>query len=415
MTFTLILQFIALVILLCFSAFFSSAETVLFTLNPMNIHRIRRSKPRIAREIEDIIAAPTRLLSTVLIGNTLVNIAAAELGFLIVNRFWPAYSVAIAIPLMTIILIIFGEVTPKRIAVRFPETIVMWYLAPLRMLIRLFTPGRAILEAITRALEFSFKPRRPALTGEELLTAVDMSHEDGALNRDERMMVDGILRLENIQAKDVMTPRVDLVGIDLDADPATFVETARKGHFNYLPVYKGSLDHIVGFLDVPKFLLDTAPDAKAATLPHYYVPDTAPLDSLLTSFQQQNRRIAVVIDEYGGTAGMITRGDILDEIVEFAYSAADGKSARIQPNGEYRWLVDGSTSIEELNYELDLKLDAEGADRVAGWFTAQTHHIPRVGEVVEAQGCRATVQIMRKHRITTLMIEKLPPPQEGGT
>ena len=411
MTISVIIQIIAMVILLCMSAFFSSAETALFTLNPMSIHRIRRSKPRAAREIEGIIAAPTHLLSTVLIGNTLVNIAASELGFLIAEHFFPGHGVTIAIPVMTVALIIFGEVTPKRIAVRFPETLAILYLIPLRVLIWLLTPGRVILETITHVFESSFKPRRPALTGEELLTAVDMSHEDGALNRDERMMVDGILRLENIQAKDVMTPRVDLMGIDLNADPATFVDTARKGHFNYLPVYKGSLDHIVGFLDVPKFLLETAPDTKAATLPHYYVPDTAPLDSLLTSFQQQNRRIAVVIDEYGGTAGMITRGDILDEIVEFAYSAADGKSTRIQPNGEYRWLVEGNTSIEEINYELDLKLDAEGADRIAGWFTAQTHHIPRVGEVVEAQGCRATVQIMRKHRVTTIMIEKLPPPE----
>jgi len=395
----LIIQAAALLILMGFSAFFSSAETALFALSPMQIHKIRRSKPRQARAIEDILASPTHLLSTLLIGNTLVNVA---------EKLAPSHGAAIAIPVMTVLLIIFGEVTPKRIAVRYADNLAVIYLKPVQMMIWLFIPGRMALDWLTMKFEDSFKPRRPALTGEELLTAVDMSHETGALNRDERLMVDGILRLETIQARDVMTPRVDLIGINLNDDPATFSGIARNSRFNYLPVYKGSLDQIVGFLDVPKFLLETGSDIKAATLPHYYVPDTAPLDSLLTSFQQQNRRIAVVIDEYGGTAGMITRGDILDKIVEFAYSAADGKSERIKPAGESRWLVDGATSLEEVNYELDLHLDGEGADRIAGWFTAQTHHIPRVGEGVEAQGCRATVQDVRKHRITTLLIEKLP-------
>jgi putative hemolysin len=243
---------------------------------------------------------------------------------------------------------------------------------------------------------------------------VDVGHEEGVLTREERMMIDGIIRLENLQAADVMTPRVDLVGIDLESDPATQVEIARRARFRYLPVYRRTLDRVEGFLDVRRFLLSPDHDLRSAMYPHFYVPDTAPLDTLLTLFQQQDRRLAIVIDEYGGTAGLITRGDILEEIVKPAGGDA-GQPAGIEPSGPNRWLVDGNVSLEEINYELDLRLQAEGADRVAGWFTAHAERIPKTGDGIEAQGCRATVMQMRRHRITTVQIERLAPaPEEAA-
>ncbi len=396
-----------LVVLLAMSAFFSSAETALFSLNPIRIHHIRRTHPRAAREIEALLGAPTQLLSSVLIGNTLVNMVSAAVGYGVVEMLWPGRGAAISIPAMTILLIVFGEISPKRLAVRFPEKLAVAYRRPLNITIWLMTPLRLLIEWITSRLESHFKPHRPALTGDELLTAVDVGHEDGALNTEERQMVDGIIRLENIQAKDVMTPRVDLIGVNLNDDVAAQEKTARQAHFRFLPVFQDSLDNIVGFLDVPRFLLDPQHDLQAATIPHFYVPDTAPLDTLLTSFQQQRRRIAIVIDEYGGTAGMITRGDILDEIVESVENEFGGPNMGIQPMGQDCWLINGNISLEDVNYELDLELDAEGADRLAGWVTAWAEHIPKIGEVVEAQGCRVTVRQMKKHRITMLLLEKL--------
>ncbi len=398
---------VLLAVLLALSAFFSSAETAFFSLNPMQIHRIRRVHPRAAREIEALLGAPTQLLSSILIGNTLVNMACAAVGYGVCEWFWPGRGTAISIPAMTFLLIVFGEISPKRLAVRFPEKLAVVYRRPLNITIWLMTPLRLLIEWVTSRLQSHFRPHRPVLTGEELLTAVDVSHEDGALNTEERLMVDGIIRLEDIQAKDVMTPRVDLIGVDLDDDPAVQEQTARRSHFRYLPVYQDSLDEIVGFLDVPRYLLDPARDLNAATIPHFYVPDTAPLDTLLTSFQQQRRRIAIVIDEYGGTAGMITRGDILDEIVESVDNEFGGQPAGIQTMGDNCWLIHGNISLEDINYELDLELEAEGADRLAGWVTARAEHIPRVGEVVAAQGCRVTVRQMKKHRITMLMLEKI--------
>ena len=355
-----------------------------------------------------MLASPTELLSSVLIGNTIVNIAAANLGFILANHFFHPYGEAIAIPTMTAVLIVFGEVTPKRLAVRRQELLACHYLPALRSLIRLCTPLRALLDWITHALRHHLILHRPGLTEKELLTAVDVGHEEGILSKEERTMVDGIIRLEALQARDVMTPRVDLVGIDLNGDPTNHRDTCRKTRFRFLPVYRGDLDHVEGFLDVARFLLSPDPNLKTAMSPHFYVPDSAPLDTLLTTFQQQARRLAIVIDEYGGTAGLITRGDILDEIAEFVNGPPDGRSSSITPIGPNRWRVNGSTSLEEINYELDLTLESEGADRIAGWITFHAERIPKTGDTIDVQGCRATVLQMRKHRITMVQLEKPP-------
>ena len=165
-----------LVVLLIFSAFFSSAETALFSLNPIRIHRIRRTRPRAAREIEALLGAPTQLLSSILIGNTLVNMIGAALGYALAESLWPGRGTLISIPCMTILLVIFGEIGPKCLAVRYPEVMASLYRRPLQITIIAVTPARLLIEWITDRLKGHFVPHRPALTGEELLTVVDAVH-----------------------------------------------------------------------------------------------------------------------------------------------------------------------------------------------------------------------------------------------
>ena len=413
MTALIIGEFTALGMLLGASAFFSSAETALFSLTPMQIHRLRRHHPKATKQIESLLATPSGLLSSILIGNTIVDVAAANLGYVLAEQMVPHYGEIVAIPTMTLLLIVFGEVAPKRLAVRHPDALSLRYLPPLRLLIWLCTPIHKLLDKITHTFHEHLIPHRPALTDAELLTAVDVGHEEGVLNKEERLMVDGIIRLEKLQAKDVMTPRVDLIGIDLEDDPDTWRNTCRKARFRFLPAFTGDMDHVKGFVDVARFLMDPASDISDSLHPHFYVPDTAPLDTLLTMFQQQARRLAIVIDEFGGTAGLITRGDILDEIAEFAGEKPDGQSPNIEPTGTRRWQVNGNTSLEEVNYELDLSLDAEGADRIAGWVTAHARRFPKTGDIIDDQGCRVTVLQMRKHRITRVQVEKPDPPENS--
>jgi len=408
MTATLILEFAALGLLLFCSAFFSSAETALFSLNPIQVHHIHRRNARAAQRIRALLALPTHLLSTVLIGNTLVNISAAGLSYAIAESCYPDRGEVISIPVITLLLLVFGEVAPKRLAMTSPERLACAYAPVLRVLVRILAPVRFVLEAVTGFFEKHIRPSKEVLSEDEFLTVVEMGEEEGVLDEEERTMVDGIIRLEETQASDVMTPRVDLVGIDLEDSLEECKQTAMSVTFRYLPIYRETLDNPEGFLDVPRFLLSGDQDLEAAMIPPYFVPETVPLDTLLAAFQRENKRVAFVADEYGGTAGLVTRGDILEEIVSDVENEYGDEKPDIQQVGSDRWLVDGSVSLEELNYELDLELEAEGADRIAGWVNAQAERIPRTGESVEAQGCRVRVERVRRNRIILVHLEKVP-------
>lgn len=415
MTTTLLtIEIACLVALLLLSAFFSSSETALFTINALHIARIRKRKPEIAVRLETLLASPTRLLSTILIGNTIVNVSCAALGFAILSGLGVPHAEAVAIPSMTILLLLVGEVIPKRFAMQQAAKTAALYARPLAACIWLFTPARLLLERFASLFERHLRADDRTLSEDEFLTVVEVGEEEGVLNEEERTMVDGIIRLEETQASDVMTPRVDLVGIDLDDPTDAQMEAVRRCRFHYLPLYRETMDHIEGFLDVPAFLLSGASDIATATLKPHFVPENAPLDTLLADFQRENRRVAIVSDEFGGTAGLITRGDVIEEIADDVDNEFGEQSEEIQQIGENQWLLAGSVSIEDVNYELDLDLEADGADRIAGWITAQMERIPRAGETTEAQGCRVTVQRVRRQRILMVMLEKLPPAESDN-
>ncbi len=336
-----------------------------------------------------------------------MNVAAAGLGFVMSEGLFPDYGEAIAIPAMTILLLILGEVAPKRLAMRHPERLAVMYSPALKRLMSIFMPLRLVLAWVSGLFMKEPHARQKSLSEDEFRTVVEVGEEEGVLDEEEREMVDGIIRLEETQASDVMTPRVDLVGIDMD-DPLEKREKAiRHVLYRYLPVYTDSLDNVHGFLDVPRYLLSGDKDpAKSMIVPHS-VPETAPLDTLLSTFQKENKRVAIVVDEYGGTAGLITRGDILEEIVDDVDAEYGVEKLSIQLMSERKWLINGNTSLEDINYELNTTLEAEGADRIAGWISAKAEHIPQKGEVVEAQGCRVTVEQRRKNRITLVLLEKV--------
>ncbi len=409
MTAIVVIEGIALLVLFCCSAFFSSAETALFSLNSVQVHRLSRRRPTAGKRIEKLLEFPTKLLSTILIGNTLVNVVASVLGFTLAEHLFDSYGEAIAIPSMTLFLLVFGEIAPKRLAITQRERLSVYYAKPLIALITFLHPLRLLLEHVAGLFSRDSLDDTSAqsLSEDEFLTVVEVGEEEGVLDEEERTMVDGIIRLEETQACDVMTPRVDIVAIDLDDPPDEQEQTARSVQFRYVPLFRESLDNVEGFLDVPKFLLANDPSIKSATIKPAVVPETAPLDQLLTQFQKENQRVAIVLDEFGGTAGLITRGDILEEIVDDVDNEYREAKLEIQLVGDNSWLIDGSTSLEEINYELDTDLEAEGADRIGGWVSAQTGRIPRTGEVVEAQKCRVTVQRVRKHRVMSVLLEKL--------
>jgi Mg2+/Co2+ transporter CorB len=400
-----LIQLVALVVLLAFSAFFSSSETAFFSLDPLQIRRMEGEHPAAAKRIRNLVAKPTQLLSTLLIGNTLINVTASTLGFGLADHFFPHHGETVAVPVMTMLLLIFGEIGPKRIAMFWPERVSRIYAGVFPAAHTALTPLRILLTAVTRHVEHLFERRGQTLTEDELESVVDLSGEAGVLASDESSMVQSIMGLEDLTASDVMVPRVDVVGVDLYNPPASCKDLALNAGVRFLPLYSGNLDQVEAVLNVSRFLLD--PDhilARASGEP-FYVPETAPLDKVLSQFLQTGTRVAVVVDEYGGTSGLITRGDILEEITGEIDDEFAPHKPMIESVGTDRWLADGSISLEDLNEETGLSLTAEGADRLAGWIAEQIERMPRAGDVIKAQGCRAVVRQMRRNRVLLVYVE----------
>lgn len=368
-------------------------------------------KPGLAQQVHDIIAQPTRFLSTVLVGNTIVNVLLAAVGYLLAERAWPGSAERWSIPIVTVLLVIFGEAGPKRIGLLAAPKLAPVYAPIMTALIRLLAPVRGLVEGLTRSMQPMFRPRGRTLSEEELETVLDVSEEQGIINEDELAMIKAIIHLEDLTAADVMTPRVDVIGLDLaEPDEARYLKTAREARRNFLLLYRNHLDYVEGFLDVRKFLLDPTHSVANATLPPFFVPQNSPLNRLIVQFQLERRRIAVVVDEYGGTAGVITRGDVLEEITGEIYNELSKPRPVFQSAGPHRWIVDPEISLEELNRRLLLELHAEDANRLSGWITEKLGRLPVSNDVVEAQGCRVTVLQTVRQRVTLVMIEKI-----GGT
>lgn len=389
------------------SAFFSSSETAFFALNPIQVHRIRKSKPGRADLLDRLLSDPQALLSTLLIGNTIVNVLASGVGFSIAEYYFKHHGETVAIPVMTLLLLLLGEVAPKRFAMAHTARMASAFAPALERLVWWATPIRRLLNMLTHRYREHLAARNRHLTEEEFLTVVEVGEEEGVLDEEERSMVDGIIGLEDQQASEVMTPRVDVLGIDTDDPPEVHEAAASKAMYRYIPVYEGSLDNAKGFLDVFKFLLSDTRSVQEAMIPPYFVPETMPLDNLLSSFQRENKRIAFVVDEYGGTAGIVTRGDLLEEIVPDVEGEYRNEKLTIQKTGVNSWLIAGDASLEEINYELDLDLEEDGADRISGWFLAQHEALAKPGNKVEAQGCRVIVRKVRRNRITLVELQKL--------
>lgn len=410
---TTILLLALFLLLLSGSAFCSSAETAYFSIDPIQLRRIGEKHPATGERLRTLLANPTRLLSTILIGNTLVNLALANVGYLLAERWFPAHAEAIAIPAVTVLLIFFGEIGPKNVGLLYTSAIVRLYGAPLRIAERLLGPLRLLLDLVSRRLVHLFRPAGKTLSEEEFETVLDISREEGILNADELAMIKAIVDLEDMHASDVMTPRVDFIGIDLDDPAADAVETARKARRNFLLLYRGQFDDIAGFLDVRKFLLDPAHSLRAATVPPVFVPESVPLNRLLVRFQKDKIRIAIVVDEYGGVAGVVTRGDILEEITGDIYNELSKPRPIFQSAGPYAWLVDANISLEEINRKLRLDLQAETSDRLAGWITEHLGSVPKQDDVVQTQGVRVRVMQTIRLRVTLAHVEKLDAPRGG--
>lgn len=390
-------MFALLIVLLVLSAFFSSAETVLFSLTGSQRARIKARSARADALISGALADKAILFSTLLVGNTFVNFAIATMGYRLFARWLPGLP-WLAVPAMTVVLLVFGEITPKRLALKFAEALAPPYAVLLGFWRAVLTPFNVVLRFTSRAFAPALERERRALSDEELVSVLESAVAHGEVSAKDSEMIEGVLRLSELSANDEMTPRVDIEGFDLtrgEADCAAFVRTA-KHHF--LPLYRRTPDAIERVLE----------RETGAVEEPLFVPETVTLDDLLVTFAKSRKPLAVVLDEYGGTAGIITPNDILELIVgPGVFGSSANEEPQIAQKGPNVWEIDARASLDEINRALDVELEAEDADRLSGWVQFHAERIPHVGQEIEADGCRATVLKRRHRRVTLVRLEVL--------
>ena len=394
------LQIVALLALFALSFFFSGSETIVFSLTPLQRQRIRERDPQADQRIGECLQDSALLLSTLLVGNTLVNFAIASIGYALIAGCLSAGGF-LAIPAMTVALLVFGEITPKQIALRYTEE-----LAPAcaRLLVfwkKVLAPCNFLLKQSSRAFGKGLERERRALSDEELVSVLEAGAERGEFVPADAEMIEGVLRLSELCANDEMTPRVDMQVYDLDLPELCRRASVAKARHRYLPAVRRTADTVEGIYDREK---GTVQDA-------LFVPETMTLDDLLVVFRRSGKPLAIVLDEYGGTAGLISPDDILELVFGPRVFTRMENEPMIVCKGDNVWEIDARANLDEVNRELDVELEADDADRLSGWVTFHAERLPHVGQQIEADGCRATILRRRGHRVTLVRLEVLEPPK----
>ena len=378
----------ALVLMIVLSAFFSASETAMLSLNRYRLRHLAKGRHRGASLAQALLQRPDRLIGLILLGNTFVNIAASSLSTIIFYRLMGETGIAIGALILTLVILIFGEVTPKTLAVLRPERIAFPVAYVLTPLLRLMYPIVWVTNSIANGMlkVAGVTPQESAmqqLSREELRTVVN---EAGALipRRHQRMLLN-ILDLENVTVEDIMIPRNEIIGIDLDGDADDILRLLTTSQHTRLPIYRENIDHVLGIIHVRNALHLIAHKnlTKQSILgiarEAYFVPEGTSLHTQLLNFQRQKRRIALVVDEYGDILGLVTLEDILEEIVgEFTTDAA-AAMRDVHPQEDGSFLVDGSANIRELNRLMDWGLPTDGPKTLNGLIIEHMEFIPEPG------------------------------------
>src|SRR5262245_2231260 len=413
----LILDLILLTVFLGVSAFLAGAEAAYFSLSRLGTAQLEPEESPGHALLERVLRDPRDLLITLLVGITLVNIAASALATQVATTLFGPRGVGIAIPVMVFLIVVFGEVLPMTLAVGAPHRLGLALVRPVLALQWLLTPVRLLLGAFTRLVSRAADGEgvaKAAITEAELRTLVEVGHQEGVVQRTEREMIHGVFELGETTVAEVMVPRTDVFGIDV-ATPRDRLLHAIRGNLHHrVPIFEGSLDHVVGILQVKDLLpyyagLPPDFDLRAHLAPPYFVPQSKRADALLREFKAKKLRMAVIVDEYGGTAGVVTLEDIQEEVVGEIRDEFEAEERLAQPVDEHTWRVAAKMAIGDFNTFTGLSIPDEHFETVGGSVLDLFGRVPHRGESVEANGVRVTVETLHRNRILQVLV-RLPAP-----
>ncbi|PYM48381.1 MAG: hemolysin, partial [Candidatus Rokuibacteriota bacterium] len=364
--------------------------------------------------LQPLLKRPHDLLVTLLVGTTLVQIAASALAAAMAAKMFGPVGLPIAIGAMTVLLVVFGEVLPMTLAVEHPERYSAWVNRPVRWLSVLVWPFRVLLGGLTaltlRVVGSERKQGEPEISEEELRTLVDVGAREGIVDRTEREMIHKVFELEDRLVREVMVPRPDMFCLDLATPPPDILPLLREHLHSRVPVFDETVDQIVGVLytkDLLPYLRGLPPgfDVRAHLHPPYFVPESKRADALLREFQAKKLHLAIVVDEYGGTAGLVTLEDLLEELVGEIRDEFDEEERLIQKLDATTYRVSGKLSIEELNAATGLNLPNESFDTVGGWVLDLFGRVPHKGEKAHTDEVTVAVEKVQRTRIVEVLLQ----------
>ncbi len=411
-------QVIVLIVLLVFSGFFSSAETALFSISKTKAIHIAKSGRKSCVLIKKMKDNPHKLLSTILIGNNVVNVGASALATSVTISLlrnsttlvnFSEYAVGIVTGVMTFLILVFGEVIPKSVATRNNILIARFVIIPIYWMSILFSPITLLLNFIPK-LTGRIK-KTPSATEEELITFVEVVEKQGEIKEEEKELIYKIFEFDDTHASEIITPRTDMFVID--ANEALHLETIVTSGYTRIPVIEGDMDHVIGIVNVKDLFMHqviSGPDLniRKIMIEPYFIPENIKLDKLLHQFKKRKQHLAIVVDEHGGVSGLITLEDLLEEIVgEISDETDKEEPSHIAKLSETEWLVLGKTEIDDVNETIHMNIpDTSVYDTFSGYILDLIGKIPVENEKIALEGFDVIVKEMDGNRINKYIVRK---------
>ena len=410
---SVVIQLIILAVLILLSALFSSAETSLTTSNKLKIQSLADQGSKRARILLKISEDSGKMLSAILIGNNLVNNAATALTTSLIIQLFGNSAVGIATGVITLLILIFGEISPKTLATIHSEKMALLYAPLIHFLMKIFTPVIFIVNKLSMGVLFLLRvnpdQKVNTMTEHELRTIVDVSHEDGVIESEEKEMIYNVFDMGDAKAKDIMVPRVHVTFADINSTYYELIEIFREDKFTRLPIYEETTDNVVGTINMKDLLLYNYNDKKEFHVRDilreaYFTYEYKSISELLVEMRQASINIAIVLDEYGETAGLITLEDLLEEIVGEIHDEYDENEEEfVRQINDREYIIEGSMNLDDLNDSLGLNLSSEDYDSLGGFIIEHLDRLPEQGdELTTDDGIRLVVDALQKNRVESV-------------
>lgn len=417
-------QLIAIIILLCLSAFFSSSETALTTVNQIRMRTLADNGDKRAARVLHVTGNPGKMLSAILIGNNIVNLSASSISTSLAIHLFGNTGAGIATGILTFLILIFGEVTPKTMATIKADSMSLTVVAPIGLLMKILTPVIFIINKLSLGLMFllhvNIKDAQKKMTEEELRTIVDVSQENGVIEHEERDMIHNLFDFGDAEAKEIMVPRIDMTFVQADATYQEVLDIFRQDMFTRLPVYEDSTDNVIGIINMKDFLLQNdTPEFSVRNLLRepYFTYEHKNTADLFLEMRKSSISLAIVLDEYGVTAGLITLEDLLEEIVGEIRDEYDAdEEDDITRISDREFYVLGSANLNDVSEALSLHFTSDDYDTIGGYCLGLLDHLPEKNEIILTDNnILLRIDRMEKNRIERIYIRLPEPLEETGS